>query len=384
MLPNYHKGNTPVVTGIGAISPLGAGVGHLWRGIRSGTSAVREIQSFSTEGFSTRVGCEVTDSFRFAECDVGRTSSLALSAIDEATNDACCTAAEIEHLCVGTTMGNLLGLDDLSNVERLSLGMGMDLSSRLSLRTPGETILTACSAGNLAIARASDLIRSGAVSCVLAGGAESLSFLSFVGFSRMHAMAKTNCKPFDAARDGMLLGEGAAFLLLESLGRAERRGADILAVVKGYGLTCDAHHIAAPEGRGAARAIAQALDSAGIRPESVDYICAHGTGTKQNDVAEARAYRSVMADASPPISSIKALIGHALGASSAIEAVACVLSIQHQEIIPQWGHTITDPECDVQVARPELEHRATSVRVVLNNAFAFGGNNTCIVLERGT
>jgi 3-oxoacyl-[acyl-carrier-protein] synthase II len=262
--------------------------------------------------------------------------------------------------------------------ERIAAAIGVCGSG------PILTLATSCSAGNLAICRAADLIRSGQLSCLLAGGADAFSHLAFLGFSRMRAMAPERCTPFCRDRKGMLLGEGAAFLVLESQAAARARGARILGAVMGYGLSCDAYHIATPEptGRGASAAMRLALASGGLAAERVGYICAHGTGTPANDLAESRACRRLFGDRIPPISSLKALVGHALGGASAIEAVASVLSLVEQRLIPAWNVDQPDPECGVPLAQPGAPAGGGAIDLVLSNAFAFGGNNSCVALGR--
>jgi 3-oxoacyl-[acyl-carrier-protein] synthase II len=258
------------------------------------------------------------------------------------------------------------------------------IASALGVRGPSLTLGTSCSAGNLAICRAADLIRAGRRSRLLAGGTDAFSRLAFIGFSRMRAMAPERCTPFSRERRGMLLGEGAAFLVVESLASARERGARIYAVLAGYGLSCDAHHVATPDasGRGAAAAMRLALESGGLEPGAVDYICAHGTGTHANDLAESRACRLVFGDRVPYISSLKALLGHALGAASAIEAVASVLALSEQRLIPAWNVDQPDPECGVPLPLPGAANGTAPIDLVLSNAFAFGGNNSCLALHR--
>jgi 3-oxoacyl-[acyl-carrier-protein] synthase II len=197
-------------------------------------------------------------------------------------------------------------------------------------------------------------------------------------------MATDVCRPFAAGRRGMLLAEGAAMLVLEPLAAARRRGAPILAAVAGYGLSCDAYHPAtpAPDGRGAAAAMRSALADAGLEPGEVDYVSAHGTGTVQNDLSEAAACETVFGGHRPWVSSLKALVGHAMGAASALEAVAAVLSLRDRRLVPAWNVDEPDPRCPVRLPLPERLHGDEPVSTVLSNAFAFGGNNSCLVLRQ--
>jgi 3-oxoacyl-[acyl-carrier-protein] synthase II len=246
------------------------------------------------------------------------------------------------------------------------------------------TIPTACAAGNHAIAYAFDALRSAKAQVMLAGGADSFSRITYTGFARLGAIAPELCQPFDLHRKGMIPGEGAAFLVLERFEHAERRSAHFYAEVVGYGLSCDAHHMTAahPLAQGGVRAMEIALKSAGVDPGQVDYISAHGTGTPTNDRLETIGIKRVFGDHAHriPISSIKSMLGHTMGAASAIEAVACVLAIAEGCIPPTINLVNPDPECDLDFV--PLVARAHKVNVALNNAYAFGGNNSSVVFAR--
>jgi 3-oxoacyl-[acyl-carrier-protein] synthase II len=246
------------------------------------------------------------------------------------------------------------------------------------------TIPTACAAGNYAIAYAFDALRAGRAEVMLAGGADAFSRITYTGFARLGAIAPDICRPFDRHRKGMIPGEGAAVLVLEPLSRARARGARVYAEVAGYGLSCDAHHITAahPEGDGAARAMAKALAHCGMLTDAVSYISAHGTGTPTNDQRETVAVKRVFQEAAYriPISSIKSMLGHTMGAASAIEAAACALAILHDRIPPTMHLEVPDPECDLDyVPNAAREH---TVHVAMNNAYAFGGNNSSVILKK--
>ncbi|MGC2742980.1 MAG: beta-ketoacyl-[acyl-carrier-protein] synthase family protein [Candidatus Angelobacter sp.] len=243
-------------------------------------------------------------------------------------------------------------------------------------------IPTACAAGNYAIAHASDLLRAGRADVMLAGGSDSFSRITYTGFARLGAIAPEVCQPFDRNRKGMVPGEGAAMLLLERKEHALARGARIYCEVAGYGLSCDAHHMTAahPQGEGAARAMNMALQTSGLSPSDVDYISAHGTGTPTNDRLETVAVKKTFGKLAYkiPISSIKSMLGHTMGAASAIEAAACALIITQGQIPPTMHWQDQDPECDLDyVPNVAREHK---VRVAMNNAYAFGGNNSSLIL----
>ncbi|HXO42089.1 MAG TPA: beta-ketoacyl-[acyl-carrier-protein] synthase family protein [Thermoanaerobaculia bacterium] len=386
----------PVVTGLGVVSSIGAGVERFWAAVQAGTSSARPVQGFSTAGLRNHYGCEIDDRELAGYESLPRASRLAAIAASEALDHARLLPEEVGGLCVGTTMGDLPEVErELGEAvgerwecrlrETVGAHFGERIAAAVGVRGgPVVTLATSCSAGNLAICRAVDLIRAGRLPSLLAGGADAFSHLAFLGFSRMRAMAPERCTPFSRQRKGMLLGEGAAFLVLESLAAAQARGAEILGAVVGYGLSCDAYHVATPDptGRGAAQAIRLALRSGGLAAERVSYICAHGTGTPANDLAESRACRQVFTDRVPPLSSVKALIGHALGGASAIEAAASVMSLRQQRLIPAWHVDEPDPECGVPLALPGGEADPGAIDLVLSNAFAFGGNNSCIALGR--
>ena len=243
-------------------------------------------------------------------------------------------------------------------------------------------IPTACAAGNYAIAHALDVLWSGRAEVMLAGGADAFSRITYTGFHRLGAIAPERCQPFDRNRKGMISGEGAAVLVLEPAERARARGARIYAEAVGYGLSCDAHHMTAahPEGEGAARAMERALADAGVSPEDVSYISAHGTGTPTNDRLEALAVKRVFGGiaARTPMSSIKSMIGHTMGAASAIEAAVCALALSEDRIPPTMN--LEEPEDDLDYV-PNAA-RELPVRLAMNNAYAFGGNNASVILRK--
>lgn len=254
------------------------------------------------------------------------------------------------------------------------------------LRFAGVNIMipTACAAGNYAIAHAFDVLRAGRADLMLAGGSDSFSRITYTGFAQLGAIAPELCQPFDRYRKGMIPGEGAGVIVLEPMNSAVRRGARIYAEITGYGLSCDAHHMTAahPNGQGAVRAMEQALEQSSIGPEDVSYISAHGTGTLTNDRLETLAVKRLFRDAAYriPISSIKSMLGHTMGAASAIEAAVCALACFHDRIPPTINSKEPDPECDLDyVPNCARDHQ---VRVAMNNAYAFGGNNASLVLRK--
>ena len=387
-----------MITGLGAVSPVGADVESLWDALLAGTTGVAAVESFDATAFDVRIGCEVRDlelaSAR--EPRPGRAALLAAAAGRQALAQA---GLAIERrgdvaLALGTTMGESCWLEAWTTAdvvagtvaaeELVRSGpdqVGRDVAAELGLGGRVTVLAGACAAGNYALGHALDLVRLGRADTVLAGGTDAFSRVAFTGFARLGALAPDACRPFSADRSGLVLGEGAAFLVVESATAAAARGAAVLAELVGIGLSGDAFHIVSPDpqGRGAARAMAAALEDARIPPGDVDYLSAHGTGTPANDLAEVAAARSVFGDEGPPMSSIKALTGHGLGASSALEAVACVRALQEQVVPPTWNFTRPDPACAWDVIPNEPRER--ELGVVVSNAYAFGGANASVVLR---
>jgi 3-oxoacyl-[acyl-carrier-protein] synthase II len=269
----------------------------------------------------------------------------------------------------------------LRNYTVASFVQGIRRHFRLS--GPYHAVATACAAGNYALGAGLDALRQARASVALAGGVEPFSRLAQVGFSRSRARASGACRPFDRDRTGMLLGEGSAVFVLETLIGALNRGARPLAEVVTLGLSCDAYHATAPqpEGSGMVKAMRTALDSAGITPSDVDWVNAHGSGTRLSDAAEARALRALFGERLPPVSGSKGALGHALGAASAIEALVCVQGLLAQTVPPTPGHENPDPEDGVACTRAPLPR---PLRWVLNNGFAFGGLNSALLLRQWT
>lgn len=391
MKVHRSRARDPVVTGVGVVTPIGSSAEQFWHSLIVGRDGVRPLRAFPSAFAACTVACDVEDVPEAPRTDVPltRASALAVAAAKQALSAAGVTEASIDALCVGTTMGDLAEPDAVSTdgrnqtqLEPAAFSFGERIAEALHLRGAAFTLGTACSAGNLAICRAAELIRIGRARRVLAGGADALSRMAFAGFARMQMMAADRCAPFDRERSGMLLGEGAGFVVLEARRAAERRGAAIHALVAGVGYTCDAHHISTPleGGRGVSAALRSALADARLDPADVDYVCAHGTGTRHSDLAEARGYATVFGAHRPLVSSVKALIGHTLGAAGAIDVVACVLALREQRLIPAWNIRDPDPACDVRLALPSIpQHRRLTVAV--NVSSAFGGNNSAVVLK---
>jgi 3-oxoacyl-[acyl-carrier-protein] synthase II len=396
-----------VVTGIGLVTSIGTGREQFWNALMAGRSGFGPVRSFDTSRFGVHLGAEIADFnpqeyvFELDPEAIGRSSQLAIAAARLALSDGSLDLAQVDRsragVCVGTTSGEphfIEAFDDQYVTGKLEQ-VGREFITRYpchvvpghvakELGLAGEAMMipTACAAGNYAIAHASDLLRARKTDFMLAGGADSFSRITYTGFARLGAIAPEVCQPFDRNRKGMVPGEGAALLLLELKERAIARGARIYCEIAGYGLSCDAHHMTAahPQGEGAARAMNMALKNSGLSASDVDYISAHGTGTPTNDRLETIAVKKTFGRLAYeiPISSIKSMLGHTMGAASAIEAAACALAITHGRIPPTMHWANQDPECDLDYV-PNIS-RTRSVTVAMNNAYAFGGNNSSLIL----
>jgi len=400
--------NQPIaVTGIGLVTSIGAGREIVWHRLLDGTSGISPVRSFDTSLFNVCLGGEIHDFdpapfFERLDAEkVGRASQLAVAAARLAQRDADGWQAEPERcgVVMGTTSGEpreVEAYDDAVIAGRLQqLGDGFmrrypchaiagTVAAELGFAGPNCMIPTACAAGNYAIAHAVDQLRTGRADVMLAGGADAFSRITYAGFARLGAIAPERCQPFDRGRQGMVPGEGAAVLVLETLERARGRGARVWAEVAGYGLSCDAHHMTAahPEGEGAARAMADALADAGISPDEVDYVSAHGTGTPTNDRLESRAMERIFGSRTcfVPTSSVKSMLGHTMGAASAIEGAVCALAVAEDRVPPTIHFETADPDCALDCV-PNVG-RAIPVHVAMNNAYAFGGNNASVIFRK--
>lgn len=394
-----------VITGIGVVSSIGYGASAFAAGLRAGRSGISPITSFDASGFAHRMAGEIKDFAphewlrRIDPAAYGRSGQFAAAAARMAVADA---KADLDALAadgcgtiIGTTDGEAQRIDQLTAAwvahgpaalapelvgqvpaNRLPLAVNCELG----LQGESLAILTACAAGNYAIGHAFDLIQLGEADCMLCGGADSLNRKTFAGFYRLGAVAPLACQPFDKQRKGILPGEGAGMLLLETRERARARGARIYAEVLGYGLSCDANHMVALDQHGLAACIRRAHRNAGVEPGQIDYISAHGTATPLNDKTEVAAIRAVFGERLPPISSIKSMLGHTMGAASALAAAACALALFGGFVPPTINFEEPDPECQIDCVPNQA--REQQLRVVQNNGFGFGGNNAVLILGR--
>lgn len=394
-----------VITGIGPVSSIGIGAAAFEESLFAGRVGTSTIASFDSTGFKTHQAGEVHD-FRAADIcrniDVnayGRSSQFAAAAARLAVDHAGLNASDLTGVrtavCMGTTSGESQEMERITEQYVVSrpgtmcsdaLGkLPADNLARAALEEVADgvgehfTFSTACSASNYSIAYGGLLIDTGQADVVVVGGADSVCRWAHAGFFRLGAMSPDVCSPFDANRKGILTAEGGVALVLESAEYAAARGATILGRLLGAGINCDADHMVAPNRTSVATCIRLALDRAGVAPGEVDYISAHGTGTAANDSTEGAAIVDVFGDAPPPVSSIKSMLGHTMGAASGFGAVGCVLALQRQECPPTANYKNADPGIGLPNVVPNQAQRRT-VRVAENHGFAFGGNNAIVIL----
>jgi 3-oxoacyl-[acyl-carrier-protein] synthase II len=395
------------VTGVGVVSSIGLGKAEFFRALEAGTSGISPVTAFDAVPLG-RVragevkGFNASDHLTRAEQRrVGRCSAMALGAARMALTDAGLEVADIAGprtaVVLGTTMGEARILAEL---DREWITGGAEGIARAPVSRYGSTLLSihiaravgargmvltlpaACAAGNYAVSFSADLIRTGRADVVVTGAAELLQELQFSGFVRLAAMAPDKCQPFDLNRQGLLLGEGAGLLVLESAAHAQARDAQPLAEVGNYGISCDAYHITRPhpDATGSISAMLGAIERSGLRPEDVDFINAHGTGTKHNDAAESKVVREVFGNRRVPISSMKSMLGHCMGAASALEAIGCIFTVQTGIYPPTIGYETLDPECDLNVVANVAQRGKSDV--VINNSLAFGGYNAVTIFAK--
>lgn len=403
------------VTGIGAVTPLGVGADATWKSLVSGESGAGQVSRFDVADFSTKIACEVKD---FAPTDFmeqrdarrsDRFTQFAVASAVEAAEGAGWTQeVPFDRDRVGVVIGSGIGgIETLEAQHRVLLergpskmspfcvpllmvnGAAGSVAMRYGLRGPNFASVSACATGAHAIGEAARMIRAGIADAMIAGGSEApITPLAFGAFACMGALSRRNddpqraSRPFDADRDGFVIAEGGAVVVLEEYDAAVARGADILAEVTGYAATCDAHHLTQPDpdGTGAASAMRLALEDASLEPKGIGYINAHGTSTPFNDKIESLAIRSVFGADAPPVSSTKSATGHLTGAAGAIEAVFSILALRTKTLPPTINYETPDPECDLDYVPNSA--REVVVEHALSNSFGFGGHNACLVFRR--
>jgi len=396
-----------VVSGLGVVSSVGLGHDDFWQNVIAGKSGISTVDLFDMSSFDVKKGGQVKlfDASRFISKNrlknIARASQFAIAATSMAFEDAQLDIGKMKNKrigsIIGTTMADIQSLEEIDKYWTLKSENDVwainivkypanELSAHSSyffgLNGPNYVIPTACASGNYAIGFSYDLIRQGKVDMMIAGGSDPFSRITFTGFSRLYAMAPEKCQPFDKNRKGMMVGEGCGILFLEELESAKRRNAPIYAEVLGYSLSCDANHMTAPRMEGITKVMEKAIKIARVNKEDVGYICSHGTGTPANDKIECAAIKEVFGVLANTVcvSSLKSMLGHTMGAASAIEAVSCCLAVKEGIIPPTINYETPDPECDIDCVPNKA--RKKELQVVLNNSFAFGGNNACVVFGK--
>ncbi|RPI34755.1 MAG: beta-ketoacyl-[acyl-carrier-protein] synthase II [Chloroflexota bacterium] len=408
--------NRVVITGLGCISPLGNDVQTLWNNLLAGKSGVRRITHYDPSDFECQIAAEVKDfdpAAIFGGRDarrMDRFTQFAVASATQALENARLEVSDANRDRIGVVIGSGIGgLGTLFEQTKLFLdrgpkrvspflvpmmladsGPGM-VAIHLGLRGPNMAVVTACATGTNSIGEAAEIIRRGSADVILAGGAEAAVVpIAMAGLSVMTALSSHNdqperaSRPFDLHRDGFIMGEGGAVLVLESLEHARNRGAHILAELTGYGASNDAYHISAPAENGAGAAICMrlAIEDAGLALEDIGYINAHGTSTQLNDKSETAAIKTVFGEQAyrVPVSSTKSMTGHLLGASGALEALISVLALQEQKLPPTINYETPDPLCDLDYV--PNEPRQARIGHVMSNSFGFGGHNATIIISR--
>ena len=405
-----------VVTGMGMVTPLGTGMEKTWNSLIQGKSGVGRITKFDSTGFDTQIAAEVKDfapenfidkkEARRMDIFIQYAVASAIMAMEDAQFKITPENAERVGVVVGAGLGGLTTIESFHKVL-LEKGPGRispffipmlivneapgQISMRFGAKGPNSSVVTACATGSHNIGDAWKMIQRGDADAILAGGVEStITPLAVGGFNAMKALSTRNSeperasRPFDKDRDGFVIGEGSGIILLEEMEDARRRGARIYAEIVGYGLTGDAYHITAPapDGEGAARCMAMALRDAGMRPEEVDYINAHGTSTDYNDLYETIAIKTVFKEHARkvPISSTKSMTGHLLGGAGGVESIIAILTIARGVIPPTINYDTPDPDCVLDYV-PNVARKA-EVRVAMSNSFGFGGTNAVLIFKK--
>lgn len=404
-----------VITGMGVVTSLGQDLDSLWSNLMAGKSGVSQIESFDVSDYNTRIASSVKEfnaedyvdrkEMRKMDRFVQFASAAGMMAVQNSGLDiANDSDPERVGVIIGSGIGGLGTWEDQHNIllekgpKRISpffipMMIGNMASGHLSIllgaKGPNLASVSACASGSHAIGDAVRWIQNGEADVMICGGAEAtIRPTGVAGFCAMRAMSTRNddpekaSRPFDSGRDGFVMGEGAGVLVLESLEHAQKRGANIIAEVLGYGLSADAHHMTDPDPDGPARCMKMAMRTAGIRPEDVDYINAHGTSTGVGDISETKAIKMALGDHAykVAVSSTKSMTGHLLGAAGGVEAVICALALRNQKIPPTINLDEPDPQCDLDYV-PNVA-RSADLNIVMSNSFGFGGHNASIILKK--
>jgi 3-oxoacyl-[acyl-carrier-protein] synthase II len=408
-----------VVTGMGALTPLGNSVPDYWQGLLNGVSGANMITLFDTSKFKTKFACELKNFDPIQHLDrkearkIDRFTQTALVASDEAVRSAGITKENVRPDRIGVIFSSGIGGITTFQTEVMEFARGdgtprfnpffipkmiLDIaagqiSMRFGFRGPNFAVVSACASSTNAIMEAFNIIRMGKADIMLSGGSESVIIEAGVGgFNAMKALSERNSefatasRPFDKDRDGFVMGEGAGLVVLEDLEHAKARGANIICEIAGAGATADAHHITAPhpEGLGAKEVMIAALKDANMQPSDIDYINVHGTSTPLGDISETKAILDVFGDSAYKlnISSTKSMTGHLLGAAGVIEAIACIKSVEEDIVPPTINHFTDDPELDPKLNFTFWKPQRRTVRAALSNTFGFGGHNASVIVKK--
>ncbi|MCX7843394.1 MAG: beta-ketoacyl-ACP synthase II [Clostridia bacterium] len=404
-----------VITGVGVVSSLGTGAENFWNAIKEGKCGIKSITKFDTANFPTKIGAEITDFDPTDYIDKKEAKRMDLFtqyalagtkiAVEMSKLDLNSIDKDRAGVIVGSGIGGIETFEDQHKtyIEKgpgrvspffIPMMIANMASGRIAIEYGfcgfNECVITACATGNNAIGDAFKVIQRGDADVMITGGAEaSITPMSYAGFCSAKAMSTNEdpakaCRPFDADRDGFVMGEGAGILILEELEHAQKRGASIIAEVAGYGCTCDAYHITAPhpEGLGGVKCMTMALNDAGIKPEDIGYINAHGTSTPLNDPGETKIVKTVFGEHARKLamSSTKSMTGHLLGAAGAVEAIITGFALKEGFLPPTINYNTPDPECDLDYV-PNVGRKA-EIKYALSNALGFGGHNAALILKK--
>ncbi|OGF53137.1 MAG: beta-ketoacyl-[acyl-carrier-protein] synthase II [Candidatus Fraserbacteria bacterium RBG_16_55_9] len=406
-----------VITGMGAITPIGAGKEGFWEGLKSGRSGVQRVDDlFDLTGVEAKIGAPIRNFDPLNYMDkkrarrLGRSTQFAMAAARQALEDSLLNLEREDKTRIGALIGTGIGNIEVLIENHLTLlkdgprrvspffvpmfmpnAAAAEISIEWGLHGPNYGLVSACASSNHALGVAADFIRMGYADVMVAGGAESVfSLITYAGFDQARALSRRNdaperaSRPFDAERDGFVVGEGAGVVILESLEHAQARDAHIYGELAGHGMTADAHHITAPapDGFGAKRAMEVALQRAGVSPDEVDYINAHGTSTELGDIAETQAIKMLFGEQAYkiPVSSTKSQIGHLLGGAGAVEAIATLMALEESILPPTINYEHPDPKCDLDYVPNKA--RPAKVGVALSNSFGFGGHNSTLLFRK--
>ncbi|HHU70329.1 MAG TPA: beta-ketoacyl-ACP synthase II [Thermoanaerobacterales bacterium] len=410
------KKNRVVITGLGVVSPVGTGIERYWESLLNGRSGINKITKFDTTDYNVKIAGEVKDFCAEDYMDrkearrMDRFSQFAVASTAMAIKDSQLDLEKEDPLKIGIVLGSGTGgIETMAEQFDILIQKGprrvspffipmyipnmaaAQIAMNFNAKGPNFTVMTACAAGTHAIGEAFRLIERGDIEIAITGGSEApITPLALAGFTSMKALSTNNeepdkaCRPFDMHRDGFVMSEGAGIIILESLEHAKKRDAKIYAELVGYGNTSDAYHITqpAPDGEGAARAIEQAINDAGIKYDMVDYINAHGTSTPLNDKLETMAIKKVFKEHSYKItiSSTKSMVGHLLGAAGAVEFIATTLTVKYGIVPPTINYQTKDPDCDLDYTPNKA--KAKEIIYALSNSFGFGGNNGTLLIKK--